>query len=62
MCQSSSVSSAQQATQQLKIGVAVAKKAQDATAVQGNAEVKLLAEVAKSVKTPGVGEQFDGAA
>ena len=62
MCQSASISSAQQASQQLKIGATVAKKAQDAASVQGNAVVKLLAEVARSVKTPGVGEQFDGAA
>ncbi len=59
MCNSSSVAGAQQASQQLKISVTVAKKAQDATAAQGAAIVKMLDNVAKQVKTPGLGAQID---
>ena len=62
MCQSSSVSSVssyQQAALKFQVGIAVAKNAQTATNVQGQAAVELLTSAAQAVKAPGLGGQFD---
>ena len=61
MCQCSSVSGAQQAALQFKISVAVAKKAQDAMKLQGDATSKLVEQIAQAGQSPGLGTQFDSA-
>jgi hypothetical protein len=60
MCQSSSVSSAQQSAMNFQIGVVVAKKAQDATKAVAQAALESLGNAAQSAKAPGLGDQFDG--
>jgi hypothetical protein len=61
MCQSSSVTSAQQSALKLQLGLAVAKKAQDASKSVAQAALEALGNDAQSAKTPGLGEQFDSA-
>jgi hypothetical protein len=42
-----------------QVGVAVAKKAQDATKVAAQAALESLVNAAQSAKAPGLGNQFD---
>ena len=60
MSQCSSATAAQQSSVQSQIAMAVAKKAQDATKLQGQAATQALASAAQSVKSPELGNQFDG--
>jgi hypothetical protein len=61
MSQCSSATAAQQSSVQTQIAVAVAKKAQDATKLQGQAATQALTNAAQSVKSPDLGNKFDAA-
>lgn len=51
----------QQSSLQFQIAVAVAKKAQDATKLQGQAATQALASAVQTAKSPDLGNQFDAA-